>query len=174
MTQGLILVNTGHGKGKTTAAIGTLVRALGQGLRAAFLQFIKNQPTGESIFLENFAKNNPNRLYYNRLGLGCMGAHPSSEDIEKAHEALKEAEKLLSDDYDLVVLDEICIAVSRGLISLDSVLKLIEIKTPKTNLILTGRNCPPEIMAIAHTVTEMKPIKHAYSQGIDAKRGLEF
>lgn len=174
MDRGLVLVNTGPGKGKTTAAVGTSVRALGQGLKVAFLQFIKNQPTGESAFMEDYAQDHPGRLYYNRLGLGFLGAEPSEDDRRKAAEALRTATELVAGDYDLVVLDEICVALDKGLIPLEPVIGLIKTRPAKLSLILTGRGCPPEIIDLADTVTEMTLIKHAFKQGIEARRGIEF
>jgi cob(I)alamin adenosyltransferase len=174
MDKGLVLINTGPGQGKTTAALGTLVRALGQGLTAAFLQFIKSQETGESRFLKEYALAHPGRLYYNRFGLGFIKEAPTAEDRARAAEAMTEAERLTALEYDLVVLDEICVAANRGLIAVPDVVRLIEKRRPAQHLILTGRGCPEELMALAHTVTEMNLVKHAFEQGIPAKRGLEF
>ncbi|UQZ88118.1 cob(I)yrinic acid a,c-diamide adenosyltransferase [Deltaproteobacteria bacterium Smac51] len=172
--RGLILINTGPGKGKTTAALGTAIRALGQGYKVAFLQFIKNQETGESLMLKEYGDNHPGRLYYNRLGLGLFRGEPSEADKAKAAEALKAARGLLAGDYDLVVLDEICVAVSNGLISVEDAMELIKAKPLAMNLIMTGRGCPQEIIDLADTVTEMTVIKHAYQKGIPARRGIEF
>ncbi|MDR1920133.1 MAG: cob(I)yrinic acid a,c-diamide adenosyltransferase [Candidatus Adiutrix sp.] len=174
MGTGLILVNTGPGKGKTTAALGTAIRALGQGFKVAFLQFIKNQETGESLFLKAYAQAHPDRLYYNRLGLGCLRGEPAEEDLAKAAEAMAEADELLRGDYGLVVLDEICVAMARGLIKVEAATELIRSRPAAMNLILTGRGCPDEIIALADTVTEMKVLKHAYENGVPARRGLEF
>lgn len=174
MEKGLILVNTGPGKGKTTAALGTAVRALGHGLKVAFLQFIKNQETGESLFLKGLAEEQPERLYYNRLGLGLFMGQPTAEDRARAAEALTEAVRLVRADYDLVILDEICVAMSKGLIEIEGVEKLIAEKPTSVNLILTGRDCPDKIIDLADTATEMKPIKHAYQKGVKARRGIEF
>ncbi len=174
MEKGLILINTGPGKGKTTAALGTLVRALGRGFTAAFLQFIKSQETGESRFLQDYAQSHPGRLYYNRFGLGFLKGEPTAEDRARAAEALAEAEKLTAADYDLVVLDEICVAVSRGLIGVAEVSRLMQNRRPAQHLILTGRGCPDELIALADTVTEMTIVKHAFEQGIPARAGLEY
>jgi ATP:corrinoid adenosyltransferase len=173
MERGLILVNTGPGKGKTTAALGVTLRALGQGFKVAFLQFIKDQETGESRFLEEYARTHPDRLYYKRLGLGFVGNTPSPADRAKAAEALKTAGELL-DDYDLLVLDEICVALDKGLIATEAVLRMLESRPPRLNLILTGRGCPAEVIDLADTVTEMTLVKHAYKNGISARKGIEF
>ena len=188
MEKGLVLINTGPGKGKTSASVGVAVRALGQGFNVAFLQFIKNQATGESRFLEAYAADHPpvgalikgtssenlGGLFYKRMGLGFVFDAPSPEDRAKAAEALGEARELLNGAFELVVLDEICVAVSKGLISSNDILDLIKTREPAVNLILTGRGCPDEIIAAADTVTEMTVVKHAYQAGIKARRGIEF
>ena len=174
MDKGLVLVATGDGKGKTTAALGTALRALGQGLRVAFLQFIKNQETGEGLFMAHHAARQPDKLFYRRLGLGCLRGQPRPEDLAKAAEALALARELAGADYDLLVLDEICVAVALGLIEAAEVVRLIETRKPGLHLFLTGRGAPPEIIGLADTVTEMKLVKHAYEKGVPARRGLEF
>lgn len=174
MESGLILVNTGPGKGKTTAALGTTLRALGHGYKVAFLQFIKSQATGESQFLEQYALAHPGRLNYQLLGLGFVGKNPDEKDKSQAALALDIASQLLTADYDLVVLDEICVAMDKGLIEVDQVITSLNNRSPQTDVILTGRGCPEKIIALAHTVTEMLMVKHAYTQGIEARQGLEF
>lgn len=172
--RGLILINTGPGKGKTTAALGTAIRALGQGYKVAFFQFIKNVETGESLMLKEYGESHPGRLYYRRLGLGLFRGEPSAADKASAAEALAEARALLAGDFDLVVLDEFCVAVSCGLFSVQEAVDLVKSKPAALNLILTGRGAPPEIIDLADTVTEMTLVKHAYEKGIPARRGLEF
>lgn len=174
MEKGLILVNTGPGKGKTTAAVGVCVRALGQGFKVAFLQFIKNEETGESRILKEYGQTHPGCLYYNRLGLGCIMGEPRPEDRTKAAEALKTAEELLTRDFNLVVLDEICVAMAKGLVETQAVVKMLKAKPPLVNLILTGRGCPEEVIALADTVTEMTLVKHAFQNGVSARQGIEF
>jgi cob(I)alamin adenosyltransferase len=174
MDKGLVLVATGDGKGKTTAALGTTLRALGQGLKVAFLQFIKNQETGESMFLADYAARRPERLFYRRLGLGCLRGQIRPEDLAKAAEALALAKELAAADYDLLVLDEICVAEALGLIKTDEVIRLIETRRPGLHLFLTGRGAAPGIINLADTVTEMKLVKHAYERGVTGLRGLEF
>jgi cob(I)alamin adenosyltransferase len=174
MEKGLVLVATGAGKGKTTAALGTALRALGQGLKVAILQFIKNQETGEGLFLADYAARRPENLFYRRLGLGCLRDRPRPEDLAKAAEALALARELAGADYDLLVLDEICVAEALGLIEAAEVVRLIETKRPGLHPFLTGRGAGPEIIDRADTVTEMKMVKHAYERGVPARRGLEF
>ncbi|MDR2338927.1 MAG: cob(I)yrinic acid a,c-diamide adenosyltransferase [Deltaproteobacteria bacterium] len=171
--KGLVLVNTGTGKGKTTASLGTLIRALGQGHKAAFIQFIKSAPSGESKFLENYAKEHPDMLDYARIGLGFLKDEPSEGDRQRALDGLELAKKL-SHDKDLIVLDEVNIAMDKGLLPIPDMVAFIEGRPEKLSLILTGRGCPPEIVALANTVTEMTEIKHAYHQGIPAKKGIDF
>ena len=174
MERGLVLVATGEGKGKTTAALGTALRALGQGLKVAFIQFIKNQETGEGLFLADYAARRPESFFYRRLGLGFFKGQPKPEDLAKATEALALARELAAADYDLLVLDEICVAQAWGLIKTAEVVRLIETRRPGLHLFITGRGAAPEIINLADTVTEMKQIKHAYEHGITARRGLEF
>lgn len=174
METGLILVNTGPGKGKTTASLGVVLRSLGHGLKVAFLQFIKSKDTGESIFLKQYALEHPEQLEYLRLGLGFVGKNPTEKDHVRASEALLKASTLLNADFDLVVLDESCVAMSKGIIDVEKVIDVLNKRSPYTNVILTGRGCPEEIIAMAHTVTEMEMVKHAYKQDISARRGIEF
>ncbi|MDR2406089.1 MAG: cob(I)yrinic acid a,c-diamide adenosyltransferase [Deltaproteobacteria bacterium] len=171
--KGLVLVNTGKGKGKTTASLGTLIRALGQGHSAGFIQFIKSAPSGESKFLEKYAQEHPESLHYARIGLGFLKDDPSNEDAAKAKEGMELARKL-SQEKDLLVLDEINIALDKGLIPIPEMVEFIKGKPEKLSLILTGRGCPPEIIELANTVTEMNEIKHAYHSGIPAKKGIDF
>jgi cob(I)alamin adenosyltransferase len=170
---GLLLVNTGPGKGKTTAAIGILIRALGHGHKAAFIQFIKSAPTGESRFLEDLAKKDPDALRYAKIGLGFVRDAPSEEDIRKAREGLDLAREL-AETKDLIVLDEINIALDKGLISVEEMAGFIKGRPKGLNLVMTGRGCPPEIQELADTVTEMTEIKHAYHAGIPARKGIDF
>jgi cob(I)alamin adenosyltransferase len=172
-SKGLVLVNTGPGKGKTTASLGTLIRALGQGHRAAFIQFIKSAPTGESKFLEKYAAEHPETLHYARIGLGFLKEGPSEGDKAKAREGMELAARL-SQEKDLIVLDEVNIALSKGLIPVEDMVRFISEKPERLSLILTGRGCPQEIIDLAHTVTEMNEIKHAFHAGIPAKKGIDF
>jgi cob(I)alamin adenosyltransferase len=171
--KGLFLINTGTGKGKTTAAIGTLIRALGHGHRAAFIQFIKISDTGESRFLADWAERNPDRLRYAKVGLGFIRNSPDDEDRAKARQALELAFSL-RDEMDLIVLDEVNIAVSKGLIPLDDLTRFVTERPAGLSLVFTGRGCPQELVDLADTVTEMTEIKHAYRSGIPARKGIDF
>jgi cob(I)alamin adenosyltransferase len=173
MDRGLVLINTGSGKGKTTAALGVVVRALGHGLKVAFIQFIKSQDTGESRFLEEMAALKPGQVFYSRRGKGFVGRNPSQTDRELALEGLELA-LTLADQYDLLVLDEINVAMSLGLLDSTTVADLVKNRPPKVNFILTGRGCPDNIITLADTVTEMQDVKHAFRAGISARSGLDY
>ncbi|MDR2388071.1 MAG: cob(I)yrinic acid a,c-diamide adenosyltransferase [Deltaproteobacteria bacterium] len=173
MKSGLVLINTGPGKGKTTAALGVTLRALGHGRRVVFLQFIKSTPTGESAFLERYALEHPDQLHYAKLGLGFVGDQPKPADRDMAAKAMLEAEKTRP-EADLVVLDELNVAISLGLVPLDWAINFIETRPDQQDLVITGRDCPAQLQDLAHTVTEMLEVKHAYRQGIKAKKGLDY
>jgi cob(I)alamin adenosyltransferase len=173
MGDGLIIVNTGPGKGKTTAALGLVVRALGNDLNAAFIQFIKSQDTGESRFLEEIAKHNPDRLLYARHGKGFVGKNPSQTDRDLAQDGLALA-RSVQGSVDLLVLDEINVALSLGLLDLAEVIEFVRAKPPDLILVLTGRGCPFELIELADTVTEMMEIKHAFRSGFPARKGVDF
>ncbi|MDR0621020.1 MAG: cob(I)yrinic acid a,c-diamide adenosyltransferase [Deltaproteobacteria bacterium] len=173
MSSGLVLVNTGPGKGKTTAALGVTLRALGHGRRVLFLQFIKSASTGESAFLDEYAREHPDRLYFAKLGLGFVGDRPKEADLEMAKVAMGEAEARRR-EADLVVLDELNVAVSLGLVPLGWAKNFIETRPEDQDIVITGRDCPEELCDLAHTVTEMREVKHAYRQGIKAKKGVDY
>jgi cob(I)alamin adenosyltransferase len=169
----LVLVNTGPGKGKTTAALGTLVRALGHGHKTALIQFIKSAPTGESRFLESFEKRDPESVTYARIGLGFIRDNPTEDDFKMAKEGMDLARDF-SKVKNLLVLDEVNIALDKGLIPVAEMREFLENRPEGLTVILTGRGCPAEIVEIADTVTEMTEIKHAYHAGIPAKKGVDF
>lgn len=176
--KGLVIVNTGHGKGKSTAAFGLALRAVGNRLRVLIVQFIKGRwKTGEQSALRLLA---PHAEMY-QMGRGFTLDHLRDERIpmEDHHAAAREAlafarEKLRAGDYDVVILDEIIGSINAGLVSLDDVLALIRDKPPAAHLVLTGRNAPEALIEAADTVTEMREIKHHYRAGITAQRGIEF
>lgn len=174
--RGLVLINTGDGKGKTTAALGTILRAVGYGHRCLIVQFIKGSWTyGE---MKSIKRLEPEVEFY-RMGRGFVGivddTLPREEHEKAAREALQFArEKLTSGDYRLVLLDEIFIAVQLNLIAKEDVLALLDVRPAQTTLILTGRGAPAEVIERADTVTEMREIKHAYRKGILAQRGVDY
>lgn len=172
--KGLVIVHTGNGKGKTTAALGLALRAVGQGLKVAMVQFIKGSwKYGElraPEFLPGFEIQPMGR------GFVALGQpEPDPQDVALAEETFRAArEKVLSGDYDMVILDEVNYAVDYGLLGVDAVLGLIRSKPETLHLVLTGRNVRPEVVEAADLVTEMREIKHPYQEGIQAQRGVEF
>ena len=170
---GLVQVYTGDGKGKTTAAIGLAIRAVGRGLKVFIIQFIKGGfDYGELHVLERL----PN-VEVKAFGRGrfITASGPSQEDIEEAREALDLArEVVMSGEYDIVILDEVNVALYFGLIEVEDVLELIRSKPPHVELVLTGRKAPEEIVEAADLVTEMKEIKHPYRRGVPPRPGIEF
>lgn len=172
---GLILVNTGDGKGKTTAALGMALRAWGQGMKVLVLQFIKGGwKYGELKATEKLGPDFEMR----QMGEGFIkgpGDQSLEEHRQAAAEALEAAKtEISSGKYDLIILDEILYAIHYGLVALDDALELMAKKPDRLHLVLTGRNAPPEIIEQADLVTEMKEIKHHYNKGIPAQKGIEF
>lgn len=172
--RGLVIVHTGNGKGKTTAALGLALRAVGQGLKVSMVQFIKGSwKYGElraPEFLPGFEIRAMGRGF---VDLG--NPEPNPEDVALAQETLAAArEKVLSGQYDMVILDEVNYAVSYGLLDVESVVRLIQEKPPELHLVLTGRDARPEVVDVADLVTEMREIKHAFREGVKAQKGIEF
>jgi len=170
------MVNTGPGKGKTTAALGTALRAVGQGLRVLMVQFIKGSwHYGE---LEAAAMLGDQRLKILPMGRGFVkvGADkPDPEDVRLVEEAWKfAAENILSGEYDLVILDEVNYAISYKMLDPQVVADTLKKKPEMVHIILTGRNAHPLIVDLADLVTEMREVKHPYQQGIVAQRGIEY
>ncbi|KWT83679.1 cob(I)yrinic acid a,c-diamide adenosyltransferase [Candidatus Magnetominusculus xianensis] len=171
MFGGKVQVYTGDGKGKTTAAVGLSVRALGAGLRVFFAQFIKSRESSEFTALAAFGE----RFCLRRFGMGFVWGAPSQEDKDAAQAGLLQArESMLSSTYDIVVLDEINVAISCGLISSKDIVELIKDRPDGVELVLTGRGAPEEITAAADLVTELKEIKHYYHSGVKARKGIEY
>jgi cob(I)alamin adenosyltransferase len=173
--RGLIIVNTGPGKGKTTAAMGTGLRALGQGLRVLMLQFLKGSwHYGELDAVLAFG----DKFVIKQLGRGFVkvgGAEPDPEDMKLVDAAWAEADQAIhSGEWDLVILDEINYAISYGMLDPAKVVASLKRKPEMVHVILTGRNAHPTIVEIADTVTEMRQVKHAYEKGVEAQRGIEY
>ena len=168
--KGCVQVYTGNGKGKTTAAIGLAIRALGAGLRVYFAQFLKSGDYSEKNVLEKL-----DNLVFRQYGNnGFITRKPSDEDRAMASRGMKEAgEALRSGAYDLVILDEINVARSLGLITGDDLTSLLRERSDMTELVLTGRNAAPELLDAADLVTEMRSVKHYFNSGIPARRGIE-
>ena len=174
MQKGLIIVNTGNGKGKTTAALGLAIRAWGQGLKVLILQFIKGSwKYGELAAISKMDDN----IVIMPLGEGFTNKNLEEKEKHKfvAMEALTTAEKeVKSKKWDMIILDEINYALKYDLLELNSVLKLLDEKDSSLHLVLTGRDAKEEIISRADMVTEMKELKHHYKNGIKAQRGIEF
>jgi len=170
--KGLVIVNTGDGKGKTTAAFGTAFRAAGHGKRVAIVQFIKGPwDYGEVKAAESF----PN-ITLERIGSGFTWLADDPEEPRRlAREAWERSQELaMSDRYDLLVLDELDCALSEGYVGVDEVLSLLSRRPERLSVIITGRGAPAELIEAADTVTEMRCIKHAYDSGTPARRGIEY
>jgi cob(I)alamin adenosyltransferase len=168
----LVLINTGDGKGKSTAAFGTAMRAVARGWKVAVVQFLKSgdwsvgeEKIGRQMGIEWFA-----------LGDGFTWDSEDMEETEAiAREAWGQAEEMIeSGEYDLIVLDEVTYPVNWGWVQLSDVVEAIETRPDRTNLILTGRDAMGELIDSADTVTEMKKVKHAFDRGVMARRGIDY
>lgn len=171
--KGIVLVITGNGKGKTTAAMGQALRALGHGFKVLVIQFMKGKKYGEVLCAEKLLPD----LKIIPCGLDSfvMKDNPAPVDIELARQGLKLAkEAIASGEYQMVILDEINVALDFKLIPLEEVLDLIRNKPDSIDLVLTGRYAPQEIIDLADTVSEVKEIKHHYAKGIKERAGIEF
>lgn len=170
---GLVQVYTGDGKGKTTAALGQALRAVGQGLTVYMAQFIKGQETGELLAAKRLAPD----LTIRQFGLGkfIAGREPSPEELEMAQAGWAEiARSVDSGEYDIVILDEISHAIRVGLIGVEQVLEMLNRRPRQLEVILTGRGMPRDLIEIADLVTDMVAVKHPYEQGIRVRKGIEF
>jgi cob(I)alamin adenosyltransferase len=173
--RGLIIVHTGPGKGKTTAALGLAMRAVGSGLRVLMVQFIKGSwHYGELDAAEMLGKD---KLTIRPMGRGFvkLGGEIDPEDRKAAEEAWAFARaQLFSGDYDMIILDEINYALNYGLLAVGPIVEALKQKPERVHVVLTGRSAPAEIVELADTVTEMREVKHAYQKGIEAQRGIEY
>jgi cob(I)alamin adenosyltransferase len=171
--RGLVIVITGNGKGKTTSAFGQALRAIGQGYKVFIVQFMKGRAYGEFVAAEKYLP----RLTIIRSGLDSfvMRDHPAPADIELARQGFELAKKAAaSGRYNMVILDEINVAVDFKLIPLKDVIDLIKNKPSALDLILTGRYAAKAIIKLADTVSEVKEIKHHYAAGIKDRAGIEY
>lgn len=169
---GLFILNTGNGKGKTTAALGTLMRAYGRGMKVIMLQFIKHK---ESIFGEHIAAE---KMGIEILPLGD-GFTWQSENMEKDQRLARKCwdicqDKLLNSDYDIVILDELTYALIYQWLSADEVLNTISLRPEWMHVVVTGRDAIPELVEAADIVTEMMEVKHPFCKGIIGQMGIEF
>lgn len=172
-SSGLVQVFTGDGRGKTTAALGAVIRALGHGLRVCIVFFMKGEyPYGECKILSQLPDVKIARFGSQQF-IDPTNIKP--EEKEQARQALAVArEAVLSGSYDLVVLDEVNLAVAWKLVELDEVIKLIGDKPRNVELILTGRKADTKLIQLADLVTEMLKIKHPYDEGVKARKGIEY
>lgn len=166
-------VYTGNGKGKTTAAFGLALRAIGRGLKVYVIQFIKGGFDYGELYIADKLPN----LKLKAFGRGKFVTEKPAEkeDVKLAEEALALAEKVVkSGEYDIVILDEVNVALDLKLIKTEKVVELVKSKPRHVELVLTGRYAPKEIVEIADLVTEMKEIKHPFSKGQQARKGIEY
>lgn len=169
-TRGLVHVYTGDGKGKTTAALGLALRAVGQGMKVIIIQFIK----GDCICGEHLSAARYHLFEIVQLNTGNSFTQNLEELRSTTEQTLALAEKIvLGGDYDVVILDEIFVAISKGLVSTEQTLSLMSMKPGPMELILTGRGAPKEIIEQADLVTEMVTVKHPFTKGVMARKGIE-
>jgi cob(I)alamin adenosyltransferase len=170
--RGLVVVYTGHGKGKTTAALGMAFRALGRGMLVTVVQFIKGKwKTGERLFAERLPE-----LRFHVMGLGFTW---DSDDLSRDKAAAEAAwalakSEILSGERDLVILDELTYAFHYGFVPLEEVLATLRDRPPHVHVVVTGRSAPELLVAAADLVTEMSVVKHPFTQGVKAQKGVDF
>jgi cob(I)alamin adenosyltransferase len=173
--KGLLVIHTGAGKGKTTAALGLAFRALGQGMKVGVVQFIKGAiPTGEAALAAKLAGVLP--LEMHTLGDGfTWNTQDRERDTASARKGWDRAVALLRDpSFDMVILDELNVVVRHGYLSLEEVVEELRRKREKLHVVVTGRNAREELIELADLVTEMKLVKHPYRSGIKAQKGVEY
>lgn len=172
VVRGLLVVYTGQGKGKTTAALGVAFRALGRNMKVAVVQFIKGKwKTGERVFAESLPQ-----LTFLVMGLGfTWDSDDLSRDKEAAVQAWQRSKELIaSGEQAIVILDELTYVINYGFVPLDEVLAAVRDRPPHVHVIITGRNAPDDLLAAADMVTEMKAVKHPFATGMRAQPGLDF
>jgi cob(I)alamin adenosyltransferase len=170
--KGYIQVYTGNGKGKTTAALGLALRAVGAGKKVFIAQFVKGQIYSEIEAMRKYLQSVTVRQY----GLDCFIIKaPTQQDIDIAQKGFKEiADIIQSNEYDMIILDEANIAVFYNLFTIDDLIDVLKQKPEQTEIIITGRYAFNQLIEIADLVTEMKEIKHYYTNGVEARKGIEF
>lgn len=171
--RGVVVVNTGNGKGKSSSGFGMLARSLGHGFRCGVVQFIKGSfSTGEEVFFRRF----DDLVDYHVMGEGyTWETQDRARDIAAAGAAWDVAARMLADPaYDLVLLDELNIALTKEYVALDDVLAALASRPAKQHVVITGRGAPHALVEAADTVTEMRVVKHAFKAGIKAQHGIEL
>ena len=170
--ESIVLVNTGHGKGKSSAAFGVMGRGWARGWTVAVVQFVKSGKwqVGERKLAEHLG------IEWHTLGDGFTWESTDlDETAAKGRHAWTVAKQMLaSGSYDLLIFDELTYAASFGWVPVDDIVTAIRERSPRTNVVITGRDAPDELIAVADTVTEMRKVKHAFDQGITAKKGIEY
>ncbi len=173
LTKGLVQVYTGNGKGKTTASLGLCLRAVGTGLQAMVVQFMKGRgTTGELAAIRTFGS----KFVIKQFGTGdfIFGTKPTAAELNCAKAGLDfVAHELCQGDYDVIVLDEISHAVNNGFLAVDDIVQVIAKRHPQVEVVLTGRDMPVELLAIADLISEIAAIKHPYDRGIKGRQGIE-
>jgi cob(I)alamin adenosyltransferase len=170
---GVIVINTGNGKGKSSSGFGMAIRAMGHGMKVGVVQFIKGaMSTGEEKFLRRF----PDEISFHAMGEGYTWETQNRErDIQKAEAAWEKGKTFLSDSsIGLVVFDELNIALKSRYLDVQKVIADLKARPPMQHVVITGRGALPELIEIADTVTEMHEIKHAFKEGIGAQAGVEW
>jgi len=174
LAQGLIQVYTGDGKGKTTCALGLALRAVGQGFKVFMVQFMKGWGTGEAAIAAQRLAPDFTLRHFGRPALVNLKS-PDPEDLTLIREAWDLARRVLTaGEHDLVILDEINLALAFNLIPLQEGLEVLRRRPAWVEVVLTGRQAPPELIELADLVTEMRPIKHYFEAGVPARRGIEW
>lgn len=169
--QGYIHLYTGNGKGKTTAAIGLAVRAAGAGKTVFIAQFVKGMHYSELDALKRFPE-----IELKQFGLDCFIVNqPTEKDISAARNGLLEVAQVISGNhFDIVILDEVCIALHYHLFEIEELISILNTKPLEMEIVMTGRYAPLGLFEVADLITEMKELKHYYSKGVEARKGIEF
>jgi len=169
--KGYIHLYTGNGKGKTTAALGLALRAAGAGKRIFIAQFVKGMQYSELDALKRFPE-----IELKQYGLDCFFVNePTQKDINAARQGLSEiTDYILEQKAEMVILDEVCIALYYHLVEIEEIMNLLKSKPEEMEIVMTGRYAPPELYEIADLVTDMTEIKHYYTKGIQARKGIEY
>jgi cob(I)alamin adenosyltransferase len=171
--KGLLIVHTGKGKGKTTAALGMVVRAIGHGKKVGVVQFVKGaMTTGEKVVFDAF----PDSVEFKPMGEGfTWNTQDRARDIELSREAWEEVKRMVADPaYDMVLADELNIVLRYDYLPLDEVLEVLTTRGEMKHVLVTGRNAPEALMEAADLVTEMTLVKHPFRSGVKAQAGIEF
>lgn len=174
LEKGLVQVYTGDGKGKTTAALGLTLRAVGHGYRIYMIQFMKGWPNYGELTSAKLLAPHFTLIQFGRAEF-VNKKNPAAMDIEEAQEALKHAQEVVAQElYDILILDEVICAVDFGLIKEEQLVEFIKNKPPHLELVLTGRGATAKIIALADLVTESRMIKHYYNEKVGAREGIEY